>query len=106
MVIAVDAANVYWTMNGATDPGAGAVMQVPIGGGTATTLASGQAPPLAIAVDNTSVYWLSADRILNVPIGGGSATTLVSGQSPSAIAVDATSLYWANGDSVMKLTPK
>jgi hypothetical protein len=47
--IAVDSKNVYWTQPGA-------VMSVPVGGGSPTVVARGQTPD-SIAVDDTSVYW-------------------------------------------------
>ena len=113
--IAVDATSVYWT-----DPGAAAIMKVPLGGGAPTTLASGPASS-GIAVDATSVYWTTNlyrnASVMRVPLGGGAPITLATGQnSPPGVAVDATSVYWTNCsvllnpraqrprlDSVMKL---
>jgi len=50
--IAVDGANVYWVDQ---SPG-GALMKVPISGGSPTTLYTGGVPS-GVAVDDTSVYW-------------------------------------------------
>src|SRR5699024_8147416 len=83
--IAVDSASVYWTTTAT-------VMKVPLGGGSATTLAT---PPSAvgIAIDSTSVYWTSpvghGGSVMKVPRAGGTSTTLAStGQNPGGIAVD------------------
>jgi hypothetical protein len=37
----------------------GAIMSVPIGGGSPATIASGQAEPQAMAVDATTLYWVN-----------------------------------------------
>jgi len=114
--IAVDATTVYWTGRDGTT---GTLMKVPVGGGTATTLATGPSPFNALAIDATTVYFASAD-ILSVPIVGGAPTTLVAGYPAGGLAVDATSVYWtyqigvdagtlpleSDPGSVMKVTPK
>lgn len=88
-----------------------------LGGSPVTTLASGQNHPVALAVDDTNVYWIDqvsgsfpniVGSILEVPISGGTPTVLATGQAnPTDIAVDQTSVYWIGLEGpIMKLTPK
>ena len=60
--IAVDATHVYWVA-GTVNLADGVVMKVPIAGGPPVMLASGQAQPIAVAVDATSVYWTNAGDV-------------------------------------------
>jgi len=99
--VAIDATNVYWTDSGTSSKSYldGAVMMVPISGGTPTTIASNQSYPNSIAVDATSVYWTNNGdgTVMKVASAGGTPTTLATGQgNPDGIAVDATSVYWTN----------
>jgi hypothetical protein len=110
--VAVDAKSVYWTGYQPGVPTQGTVMKAPLGGGTSTTLASGQNAPRGVAIDAANVYWLnntnsgSTGTVMKVPIGGGSPTTLASGQSmPVALAVDVASVYWINSDGTVMKVP-
>jgi hypothetical protein len=107
--LTVDATNVYWTIsvyqqvNGASVCTLGKVLSVPIAGGAATTLTSGQNGPGAIAVDATSLYWINEGSkddgaIMKIPKGGGAAITLAANLTdPSRIVVDDTAVYWTDG---------
>ena len=76
--------------------------EVPIGGGSVTTLASGQAQAFSLAVAGTHVVWSNrgsysspTGTVNEVPVGGGSVTTLASGVSYGPLlAVDGTHVYW------------
>jgi hypothetical protein len=90
---------------------AGAVLSVPLEGGSPTTLVPGPGCPTSLAVDDTSLYvagvgLAGADGgvILRVPLDGGTVTTLVSGADrPVGIAVDGTSVYWTTSNALMRI---
>ncbi len=97
--LAVDAASLYWT-----DSDSHTVMKMPLGGGPAVELASGQFPG-AIAVDGTHIYWLDG-TVSRVPINGGETTIVADvGSLAKDLALDDTHVYFtASGDSVWKVS--
>lgn len=100
--IAVDSTNVYWTFSG--NPGA--VMRIPIAGGTAATLANVKVA-VFVAVDSTNVYWVDqgAGTVATTPITGGPIKNLAIGRSnPTAIAVYGGTVYWSDDSTSLVLS--
>lgn len=81
------------------------VRRVPIAGGAATQVAGGQLTPIAVAVDDSGLWWLnlgSAPNYLDgqlrwAPLDGGAPETVVD-QVPNAIglALDGASVWYAS----------
>ena len=107
--IAVDATSVYW----ADFQGPAAVLTVPVGGGTPTSLAPfpqvwglGTACD-AVAVDATSLYWVTGSAVSSLPLDGGTPITLWQGQPViDAFALDAENVYWGTSDGAVMMVPK
>jgi hypothetical protein len=103
--LAVDDQNVYWSAGEDT----GTINIAPKGGANGgTVLAAQQSNPLGVAVDQNSIYWVSAatgiadasGMIMTCTIAGCVPKPLATGQrTPTAIAVDDTAIYWSNFDA-------
>jgi hypothetical protein len=104
--IAIGGPNLYWT-----DPNRGLVLSMPVGGGTVTTLASGQYWPNALVVSGTNAYWtcpysLQSPRtppmglgVFGVGLAGGTPSELAADWNVSAdqgLAMAGDSLYWVD----------
>ncbi len=96
----------YWVNQGQTGQSNGAVRHLGVGGVPAD-LSTGEAEPVALAIDpdssctpTGSVYYVDSanGEVKKVPKAGpGPGQILAMGQSnPSAIAVDDSYVYWAN----------
>jgi sugar lactone lactonase YvrE len=92
LAIATRGGIVYWVSGDA-------VMAVPTAGGTPKTLASGQAGPDYIAVDDTNVYWTNVrgnGTIMRLPVSGGTPATFATSTGDARLALDATNIYFTN----------
>ena len=68
--LAIDSSSIYWTTTGSS-PLSGTVMMMPLGGGAATTLASGRAYPSQIVTVGSTLYWIEEDAsIARLEYGG------------------------------------
>ena len=99
--LAADATSLYWT-----DYFLGAVMKIPLTGGTATPLASAEVDASTLVLDQGFVYFSSLGQVMKVPKNGGTPETIAYDMGVLDLAVDDTSVYWTNGLAVMRATPK
>jgi len=82
----------------------GAVLSVPVGGGTPVVVVSGQIGPEQLAVDSKSVYFSNWDwggtTVVQAARDGGATDTLASLPRPLGIAIDPSNVYFSNiGDA-------
>jgi hypothetical protein len=75
----------------------GTVSRVDKSGGTPLPLASSQAQPWRLAVDDQFVYFTNKlAAVMRVSKSGGDATPLAMGNQPMGIAIDTDTVYFAN----------
>jgi hypothetical protein len=102
--LAVDATNIYWTVDNGTDL-SNWIMKMPLSGGTPVPLAKGAAPGTTIALDATRAYYLRFE-------GGATMSVLIAGGEPEVlspyggvpIVLGATDLFFPAVDTNGKLT--
>lgn len=117
--LAVGPTHVCWARNTRPD---GAILQVPIEGGTPVVVASQQFSPSGVAVDAANVYWTTYGEwfmsgtpkgtVMKASLETGVVTMIADNRTGAgAIAVDATAAYWSESgggdttggtDAVMK----
>ncbi len=91
--VAVDAEHVFWTARFG-----GVVQQAAADGSAPLTLASDQAGPTLLALDDLWVYWVNWDegRVLRILKSGGDAAFEVAAETAqiTALYLDTDSVYW------------
>jgi hypothetical protein len=112
--LAVDASYVYASVDDSGGSGTGSIVKVPIAGGSAVTLASGQLNNGELAIDDTYVYWADLGdgtqmhntdgSIMRVPKAGGSVVTLAANvDGPRSLVLANNFVYFGNWDSIQKV---
>jgi hypothetical protein len=108
--IVVDETSVYWINEADIGSMNGAVMKVPLEGGTPAVVYQGS--PLSLAIDGGTLYWgalasAGSDTIMQLPAGSDQPETLIMGLSvPNAIAVRNGVVYFSNfGDMTIYKGP-
>lgn len=101
--LAIDETSLYWG-----DPGRGAVVRAPRGGGAVTVLAPAEPALYApLALTASDVVWVdSGDGIdvYRVPLAGGRRALVAEGSGgPIGLAADATHAYFARGSGAFDL---
>jgi hypothetical protein len=93
-----------------TDAAHGSVGSIAASGGNLVSIATNQATPLAIAVDDQGVYWSTSgpnasDNAIVMKQGSDAATTITAvNVAPARIAADGNgALYYGDGDDLMKV---
>jgi hypothetical protein len=100
--IAVGGSNVYWVASNA-DASSGAIMTVPVGGGTPTRFAPQSGSPSHLALDSAFAYWTEelATQVVRAPLGGGATTTVASAAGAFQIALGDSAVYWLAPQGLM-----
>ncbi len=93
--LAVTSSRVFF---GTTDPDAGSIQSVTVGGTDLTPLAAPINGARDLVTDGTNVYWaaINDSRIDKVPVGGGATTRVASAPSPLGLAVFGSILFYTN----------
>ncbi len=97
--LALDATNVYWTIEAA----GAVVMKAPLAGGTPEILVNDPNAAFGLALDSANVYFTqpAAGRVMRVPIAGGPVVPLATQvDAPVHLAIDGANLYWTGGTTV------
>jgi hypothetical protein len=81
----------------------GAIVTVPLAGGAAIPIVTGQNQPRHVAVDALHVYWtnrLSAGAVGMANLDGSNVITLAASNYPWDVTVDSSDVYWTEQNSL------
>lgn len=106
--LAVDDTAVFWVEEG-PGPNEGSVHTVPLQGGASSTLAEGESTPIAVALDDAWVYWVSfasGGSVARVGKAGTDYAQLAVTNAPRSLALDAERVFWSTVEGAIMHLPK
>jgi hypothetical protein len=97
-----------WFSTGDVKSSNGALLHVPIGGGTPVTVSSGDTTPIELHIAGSTVYYIASgdeiDTITSVPLAGGTPTSLQTADFFSeALAIDDCSIYFPGNEGIERI---